>query len=98
MAPKQYVALTSVAAECQGEEQENTSCLHGQGDTLLETAKRKQETSQAFRGLVSGSLCWDLYTFPHCWHHPAWPAPPRSLVMTTFTARGQHQVAKGSLV
>lgn len=41
MAPEQNVALTLVAAECQGEEQENTSCLHGQGDALLGTAKRK---------------------------------------------------------
>lgn len=98
MAPQQNVALTLVAAECQGEEQEKNSCLHGQGDVLLETAKRKWGTSQNFGDHVSVILCCDLYTFPCLWHHPAQPAPPRSLVMTTFQVWGQHQVANGSLV
>lgn len=88
MDPKENVALTLVAAECQGEEQENTGCLHGQGEALLGAAKWKWDASQAFRGPVSGSLCWDLYTFPHLWHHPARPAPPRSLVMTIFKVPG----------
>lgn len=79
MAPQQNISLTLVAAECQGEEQDESSCFHGQGDVLLETAKRKWDTSQTFRDPVSVILCWDLYTFPHLWHHPAWPAPPRVL-------------------
>lgn len=98
MALKENVPLTLVAAECQGEEQEYTSCLHGQGDALLGTAKWKWDTSEAFRDPVSGSLCWDLYSFPHLWHHPTWPAPPRGLVTTTLKVWGQYQVASGSLV
>lgn len=98
MALEQIVALTLVAAERQGEEQENTSYLHSQGDALLGTAKRKRDTSQTFRDAVSGGLCWHLYAFPHLWHHATWPAAPCSLVVITLKSRGQYQVANGSLV
>lgn len=90
IAPKQNVALTLVAAKCQGEEQENTSCLHGQGDALLGHCLGFQRS--CLRQPMLGP-----YTFPHLWHHPAWPAPPHSPVMTIFKVQGQHQVANSSL-
>lgn len=94
---KQNVRLTLVEAECQGEEQEDTSYLHGQGDVLLSAAERNRDTPQCLRDPASGSLLGHLY-LSHSWHHTTQPAPPHSPVVTTFKVRGQQQVATGSLV
>lgn len=50
-----------VEAECQGEEQENTSYLHGQGEVLLSTVERNWDTPQCLGDPVSGSLLGPLY-------------------------------------
>lgn len=50
------------------------------------------QMSRLWRGVLGP------YTFLHVWRHPAQPAPPHSLVMTTFNMQGQHQMANGSLL
>lgn len=61
-----------VEAECQGEEQENTSHLHGQGDVLLSAVERNWDTPQCLRDPVSGSLLGPLYLSPFLApHHTA---------------------------
>lgn len=94
IAPKENAGLTLVEEECQGEEQENTSYLHGRGDVFLSTAERKQDPPECPRDPVSGTLLGPLYRSPLL---APQPAPPCSPAVTPFKARGPHQVATGSL-
>lgn len=64
MAPKKNVGLTLVEEESQGEEQENTSDLHGGGDVLLSTAERNWDAPGCVRDPDSGTLLGPLYLSP----------------------------------
>lgn len=95
---KQNVGLTLVEAECQEEEQEDTSYLHGQGDVLLSAAERNRDTPECLRGPVSGSLLGHLYLSPFLAPHHTASSTPQSCgenIQSTGTTAGGNWLIGG---
>lgn len=48
--------------------------------------------------MPSQATCAETFILSHRWHHPPWPAPPRSVMMTTVKVQRQRQVANGTRI